>query len=192
MPPYVVYRGKHLYSSWTLGGPEDAMYSSSQSGWMEKENFMSWILKMFIPRVNEQLSTGPVILFLDGHHSHISVEVVQICREKGVHLYFLPLNTTHVLQPLDVGVFGPLKQAWRSIVNRYKVETRAANITKAYFSSLLSKLWMNAMKAHHLQSAFRACRMFPFNRQAIQAYKMAPSLPFDEPPTMATIYLNSS
>jgi hypothetical protein len=45
----------------------------------------------------------------------------------------LPSNTTHVLQPLDVGVYGPLKQAWKKILAEYKLKTRAANTGKEEF-----------------------------------------------------------
>lgn len=32
LPPFIVYKGKHLYSSWTKGGPAGAAYSVSESG----------------------------------------------------------------------------------------------------------------------------------------------------------------
>ncbi|KIK12879.1 hypothetical protein PISMIDRAFT_59393, partial [Pisolithus microcarpus 441] len=30
----------------------------------------------------------------------------------NIHLFALPPHTTHKLQPLDVGVFGPLQRSW--------------------------------------------------------------------------------
>ena len=64
LPPFVVLKGKHLYSSWTKGGAVGAMYSVSESGWMEKENYESWFQKMFLPAVSNLLKIGPVVLFL--------------------------------------------------------------------------------------------------------------------------------
>lgn len=49
LPPFVVYKGKHLYGSWTKGGPAGAMYAVSDSGWMEKVNYESWLKKKFLP-----------------------------------------------------------------------------------------------------------------------------------------------
>ena len=37
--PLVVYKGKHLYNSWTGNGPENAFYASTISGWMEDTVF---------------------------------------------------------------------------------------------------------------------------------------------------------
>jgi hypothetical protein len=179
LPPYIVYKGKHLYTSWTNHGPPGARYSTSPSGWMEKDNFQSWMQKLFIPRVKPYLESGPVVLFFNGHHSHLSVELVKTCKENNVWLYCLPPNTTHVLQPLDVGVFGATKAAWRSIVKTYKVQTRAACISKEVFPSLLNTLCSKGFKASHFQSAFRECGLYPLCKSAIASYKLAPSMPFD-------------
>ena len=77
LPPFVVYKGKHLYTSWTKGGPDGTMFSVSESGWMEKANFLSWFTKLFVPAVKALLQTGPVVLFFDGHHSHLSLKLLE-------------------------------------------------------------------------------------------------------------------
>ena len=66
----------------------------------------------------------------------------------------LPSNTTHVLQPLVVGVYGPLKQAWKKIIAEYKVATRAGNVGKEDFPKLLYKLWDRSFKPDYLQGGF--------------------------------------
>ena len=148
IPPYILYKAKHLYQTWTLNGPTKAMYSVSASGWMENPNFDSWFAKGFLPEVRklklippktltEQESTQPqpitlatalnsesgkepdsaadgmdspdVILFFDGHYSHINLDVIDVARKNNVTLVTLTPNTTNALQPLDVGVFAPLK-----------------------------------------------------------------------------------
>ena len=77
LPPYTVYKGKHLYTSWTHHGPPGALYSASPSGWMEKDNFLK---KLFIPRVKAYLASGLENLFFDGHHSHLSVQLITTCK----------------------------------------------------------------------------------------------------------------
>jgi hypothetical protein len=56
---------------------------------------------------------------------------------KGVHIFCLPPHTTHihvhVLQPLDVGAYSPLKQTWKRILKGYKLATLAANVSKENF-----------------------------------------------------------
>ena len=47
----------------------------------------------------------PVVLIHDGHASHVSVELNELARANNIHLLFLPAHTSHILQPLDLGVF---------------------------------------------------------------------------------------
>ena len=65
-------------------------------------------LKVFLSAVQDRLKTGPVLLFVDGHNSHLALDLLGLARANNT-TYCLPPNTTHILQPLDVGVFGPLK-----------------------------------------------------------------------------------
>ena len=44
---------------------------------MESANFLHWFEKLFLPSVQHLTSTAPVILFFDGHHSHMSIRLVE-------------------------------------------------------------------------------------------------------------------
>ena len=115
---YIVYRCKHLYNTWCQSGPAGALYGASDSGWMEQVNFLSWFEKIFVPAVSHLLSIGPVVLFVDGHKSHVSFDLISSARSHGIHLFCFPSHTTAVLQPLDVGVYGPLKKQWKKILKK--------------------------------------------------------------------------
>lgn len=84
----------------------------SDSGWMESGNFVQWFEKMFLPATKHVAKKLPVILFFDGHHSHLSIKLIELARAHNVHLFCFPPHCTHILQPLDVAVFGPVKAAW--------------------------------------------------------------------------------
>lgn len=71
LAPYILYKGVNLYLRWTVDGPAGAIYGVSKSGWMESDNFSDWFTKMFLPAVDHLLCTGPVVLFVDGHSSHL-------------------------------------------------------------------------------------------------------------------------
>jgi hypothetical protein len=44
---------------------------------------------------------------------------------------FLPENSTHMLQPLDVSVFAPMKKKWRQVLAEWKEECVAKGINYA-------------------------------------------------------------
>jgi hypothetical protein len=46
LPPFVVYKGKHLYDSWSKGGPKGTQYTTTSSGWMEEEAFCCWLKRV--------------------------------------------------------------------------------------------------------------------------------------------------
>jgi len=51
-----------------------------------------------------------VLLLLDNQESHLSIPVIDYCKDNGVVLLsFLP-HCSHQLQPLDLSVYGPLKK----------------------------------------------------------------------------------
>lgn len=134
---------------------------------MEKENFLSWFEKMFLPAIANILQTGHVVLFVDGHHSHLSLSLVKLATEKQVELICLPPHITHILQPLDMGVYGPFKQELKHILKEYKTSTRAANVSKEIFPSLLKMLWDRAIKPQHCIGCFRHSGIYPFNMSGI-------------------------
>lgn len=49
---------------------------------------------------------------MDGHASHETDEMIEAAFAARVILLRLPPHTTHKLQPMDVGVFGPFQNAW--------------------------------------------------------------------------------
>lgn len=176
LPPFILYKGKHLYSTWTNGGPAGTHYGVSESGWMEEINFLKWFEQQFYPAVKHLTTSGPVVLFFDGHYSHMSISLIKKARSLQIHLFCLPPNMTHVLQPFDVGVFAPVKAKWRIILKRYKLQSRAMNVTKECFPRLIKQLWEQSITVEHLQGGFSASGIVPFNPQAIKPSRLAPSL----------------
>ena len=83
LPPFVVYKGKSLHSTWCKGGPEGAAYSVSASGWMESVQFTNWI-KKFVDHKKTHHGDDFVVLFVDGHYSHLTYIVICLCKSNNV------------------------------------------------------------------------------------------------------------
>ena len=152
-----------MYKRWTEGGPAGALHGVDESGWMDASVFLSWFTKLFLRAVcpPDRKRTSP--LFLDGHHSHVSLELIRTAHDNNVMLLCLPPNMTHLLQPLDVGVFGPIKNAWRSIIKRHKLESRGERVSKEVFPSLLAQLWDISFKPDHYKGGFHGTGLVPFS-----------------------------
>ena len=106
---------------------------------MDASNFLSWFKNLFLRAVAHLIETAPVLLFMDAHHSHISLDLIRTAHDSNVILLCLPPNTTYLLQPLDVGAFGPLKTAWGSILRSYKLKTRGERWARKFRVKKLSQ-----------------------------------------------------
>ncbi|EGN99148.1 hypothetical protein SERLA73DRAFT_152834 [Serpula lacrymans var. lacrymans S7.3] len=87
--------------------------TTSINGWTNDFLCTEWFRKSFIPQSRAQNKSGkPTLLVYNGHGSHLMTTMIDLAIENQIHLLCLPPHTTHRLQPLDVGVFGPLQKAW--------------------------------------------------------------------------------
>lgn len=169
LPPFVVYRAKHMYETWKIGGPIGARFSSTPSGWFDINCFMDWIVTIAIPYFRNL--PGKKVLIGDNLSSHISLEAVEKCEEHNISFVFLPANSSHMSQPLDVAFFRPFKKAWRKILTDWKKGPgrRESSIPKTAFPHLL-KLLLEAIKpnaAKNVRSGFRKCGIVPINPDEI-------------------------
>ena len=98
-----------------------------QDGVLEKvkmatECFFEYITNVFHPFLIKEEIPLLVIIFLDGHASHFSIELSEFCSKNGINLVALFPNATHILQPLDVAVFGPMKAKWKSFCRQWRID----------------------------------------------------------------------
>ncbi|CEP63980.1 uncharacterized protein LALA0_S09e06920g [Lachancea lanzarotensis] len=59
------------------------------------------------------------VLIVDNHFSHYCPSVLELVSKRRITLLLLPPNTTHILQPLDVGVFSNLKKKVRALATEW-------------------------------------------------------------------------
>lgn len=121
-------------------GPENARYNRSSSGWFEGKIFEDWVLNMVIPYFDKL--PGRKCLIGDNLSSHLSAYLIIMCKEHNIDFVFLPPNSTHLTQPLDVAFFRPMKQAWRQLLLKWKkTDGRTlSTVPKGCFPKLLNLL----------------------------------------------------
>ena len=51
------------------------------------------------------------LFIMDGHNSHIIANFIAFCMEYLINLLILLPHILHLLQPLDINIFAPLKRA---------------------------------------------------------------------------------
>lgn len=164
IPPMIIWDRKSLKQEWTTGEVAGTLYGMSSKGWMDMSLFEKWFTRHFLRYVP---SVRPLLLLLDGHSSHYSPVAVKMAAEENIILFTLPPNTTHLSQPLDKGVFGPLKVAWRRVCHTYLSENPGIVITRRVFSQLLNSAWQDSMTSKNIIAGFRTTGVYPTDRYAI-------------------------
>lgn len=165
LPVYIVYKSTSiLYHSWMEGGPTNARYNRSKSGWFEGPLFEDWFLSIALPHF-KRLGDGPKAIIGD---NHISIRVLEECKKNDIRFILLPPNSTHLCQPLDLTYFSPLKSAWRKVLSDYKDKYRGP-IPKDKFPRKLKQALdiLSPDSEKNLKAGFAASGIFPLNPQAV-------------------------
>ena len=98
--------------------------------------------------------------------------MIELATENDIKFICLPSNATHLMQPLDVAFFGPMKREWWSILEDWKRSTGLSQtISKDAFPGLLKKLtdklYGGDSSNQNIKAGFRASDLLPFNPQHV-------------------------
>lgn len=107
IPPMFIFPRVRYNELFVASGPPESIGAGNSSGWMTEKEFLIF-MEHFIKHTKPS-PEEPVLLILDNHHSHVNVQVVKKAKENNIVLLSFPPHCSHKLQPLDVGVYGPLK-----------------------------------------------------------------------------------
>ena len=119
--------------------------------------------KVFLPQTWLENLDDARLLIVDGHGSHTSDKFMMTCYLNNVYLLFLPVHTSHVLQPLDLGCFSSLKTAYRRQIGDFNTLTDEMRIGKTRFLEFYFKVRQIGLSKVNIQSGWRATGLYPKN-----------------------------
>ena len=165
IPPFVIFAGKVLISSWYNDLPRDWVLEVSPNGWTSNELAIAW-LKHFNAHTKARSVGSHRLLIVDGHGSHQSFEFHQFCKEEKIIVLCMPSHSSHLLQPLDVVCFSLLKRAYGdeiSALARYSTK----HIKKEAFLPAFKRSFDQAFSKKSICSSFQAAGLVPHNPEAV-------------------------
>jgi hypothetical protein len=92
------------------------------------------------------------MLVMNGYESHHTSEFLSYCEDHKIISFGLSSHTTHLLQPLNVCVFQPLKHWHSESINR-AVQTSDETFTKIKFLAAFNEFRTKAFKESTIRSA---------------------------------------
>lgn len=139
---------------------------------MDTELFINWFKDVFIPNCG---TSRPVLLAIENYDSHISMEMIRTAQENNITLFGLPAHTTHLLQPLDVHINGPLKATFNKLANSLGFINKHQVLNKAKFPAVLSTSIDQYCSPANAKESFGKCDIYPFNPDAIDKTQFTPT-----------------
>jgi DDE superfamily endonuclease len=171
LPPYVIYKSKHLYDTWCPKNViRGAMFNRTYSGWIDEDRFYDYFKNLFIPQTKHV--QRPLLLIVDGHTSHLSIKTAQLAIENEIHMVCLPAHATHLLQPLDVYTLKYVKTQWRNLLWNYNKKNSSKRLDKPNFIRLYAELYNYAFLPNHCSSAFGKAGIFPYDPRVIKRNRL--------------------
>ena len=143
-----------------------ACVMKTSSGWMTGSAMVAWFKNVYLPHVGDK---RPQLLIFDNHGTHHEPEFLTLCKNYDIDLYFLPAHSSHLLQPADMAVFGPVHKAM-SRIRDYIVNT---NPDVTFDQNLSANIAINALDrvctADSIRGGFERTGVWPFNPDAADA-----------------------
>lgn len=162
IPPAYVFPRVRFKESFLTGAPEGSIGIASPKGWMTNEGFLAVIAH--IKKYTYACKENPVLVLLDNHYTHASLELILYCRENGLVLLTFPPHTTHRLQPLDICVFGPFKTRCRASFNEWMSKHPGKAITIYDIAYITAKPFNETFNRHNIISGFLKSGCYPLNK----------------------------
>ncbi|KAK9882712.1 hypothetical protein WA026_022763 [Henosepilachna vigintioctopunctata] len=172
IPPLFIFPRVHFKDHFLEGAPEGSLGVATRSGWINSNIFVD-VLK-HIHKHTLCSKENPILLLCDNHESHISIDAINYCRDNGIVCLSFPPHTTHRLQPLDVGVFGPLKSKLKIAFNDWHVSNPGKTLNIYTIPKLTKIPYLESFNGRNITSAYEKTGIWPFNKLIFSDDDFAP------------------
>lgn len=93
------------------------------NSWTDNYLCTKWFEESFILKATAWNKSEKLVLVVwDDHKSHETLGLLELAIADNIMLFCLPRHTTHKIQPLNIGVFGPFTREWLDRCNHWVSE----------------------------------------------------------------------
>nr|XP_047140603.1 uncharacterized protein LOC105851035 [Hydra vulgaris] len=127
---------------------------------MVESTFMEWF-NHFINSVRPS-KANPVLLILDNHESHMSINFIDLASDNGVIVLTIPPHSLHKLQPLDITLYGPFKRHYNREIGSWLVSHPGKTVSIYDIAEISGKTWAKVSMPVNIISGFSVSGISPF------------------------------
>lgn len=110
------------------------IHAYSKKGYLNEKVMIQWIETSLLNHINSKREilnnpNAPAVLIMDQLSAHYTSSVQEALNKiKDLRIVFLPAHSSHILQPLDVSLFGVFKTRYSALKNEDNVKSYANKI----------------------------------------------------------------
>ncbi|CAB1110058.1 unnamed protein product [Ectocarpus sp. CCAP 1310/34] len=168
LAPTIIFKGQRFNGDWIVDqdGPPGATYTCTESSFMCGDVFIKYIMDFHEQLRKRNLLDGkPHVLVLDGHASHVSLEVVELARSLNIHVVQLPSHMSHITQPLDVAGFGCFKKELTKAIQAFPATHGGALPRKRDMASVIGQAWSTSFTPDINKASFAGASLWPVDKE---------------------------
>jgi hypothetical protein len=164
IPSYFVQKGV-LFEEHQLPSPEALQtkrffLARTKGGFSTRETGLNWLTSVFIPFT--KTTRGWRLLILDGHVSHTAMPFWQAAFFHQIFILRLPPHATHLLQPLDLEIFGAFKTIYRQLIVDQQLKGFQRISSQTFFDFYFESKDRSFTKGV-IKSSFKTAGIWPIN-----------------------------
>ena len=165
IPPCMIFPRKRMSDRLLTDAVPGTVGYVSGNGWIDSSLFVTY-LDHFIEYTHAS-TENKVLLIVDNHISHKSIEAIDKAHDNGIVLLTLPPHTSSKLQPLDHSVFRSLKINYSQECDKWMTNNHGKKITEYDMSAILKPAFLKAMTPSNIISGFKSTGIYPYNPDVI-------------------------
>jgi hypothetical protein len=152
IPPFLIFAGKVLITSWFADLPRDWIITVSPTGWINNDLALAW-LKHFDAHTKASSIGAYRLLIIDGHDSHCSVDSQDYCKENKIIALCMPPHLSHLLQPLNVVPHSLLKRHYGDGISLL-ARSRIHHVNKETFLPAFKEAYKKTFTLENVRAGF--------------------------------------
>ncbi|KAJ0171514.1 hypothetical protein K1T71_013064 [Dendrolimus kikuchii] len=149
MPPFLIFPRVKFRPDFVVDGPEGSDGDAYPTGWMTAQNFLKFM--QHFKKYSRASKENPVLLILDNHESHVSVDVIKFSKDNGITLLTLPPHCSNKLQP------------YNSVMNNWMLSNPGKTVTIYNIPRFIKTMMSQAFSQANILSGFKSSGIHPFN-----------------------------
>lgn len=175
LPSWITFKGKNPQRNLHNALTDIAHLTSTESGWTNSKQFLEWIKQCFDPCTKLALRGQYRLLCLDGQASYVSVDIVEYCLTHKIILLRVPVSSTCALEPLEVGIYPAMSEAYHEELQRQSPLRVIYDIEKHEFLRIYQEIKRAVVTITLICNAWNTVGLAPFNPHRVLQQPPAPS-----------------